>query len=185
MRRGLRVSTINFLSLFFSWVANTWPSQWTKWVVSTQFIAQDLRNCFGSGPKNGKLHSRCPRRCRFHTFAQGGSLEDRQRQWLIRLLAQLVKVRHSREEYAGPRPSSIPAENQVLKSIWIWDNKPSGKGSKLLFPLMKANKIKVFLGIVASYCSRIVTGAIKAQAQRQVTVVNRQLLRLLNTYILV
>ena len=31
-----------------------------------------------------------------------------------------------------------------LKSIWIWANRPSSKGSKLLFPEMKANKIKTY-----------------------------------------
>ena len=39
-------------------------------------------------------------------------------------------------------PSSIPAENWELKSIWIWDNRPSSKVFKLLFLVIKALKIK-------------------------------------------
>jgi len=43
--------------------------------------------------------------------------------------------------------SSISAEKRQFKSKWIWDNLtlniPSSKGSKLLFPVIKANKIKI------------------------------------------
>ena len=40
-------------------------------------------------------------------------------------------------------PGSIPAETWELRSIWIWDDRPSSKGSKLLFSVMKANQINV------------------------------------------
>jgi len=32
---------------------------------------------------------------------------------------------------------------QDLESIWIWDDRPSSKGLKLLLPVIKANKIKL------------------------------------------
>jgi len=39
-------------------------------------------------------------------------------------------------------PGSIPAETRQLNLIWIWANRPSSKGFKLLFPVKKANTNK-------------------------------------------
>ena len=34
-----------FLSFFLSWVANSQLNHWTHWVVGTQIIAKDPRDC--------------------------------------------------------------------------------------------------------------------------------------------
>jgi len=39
-------------------------------------------------------------------------------------------------------PGAIPAETPRIQIPWIWANRPSNKGSKLLFLVIKAHKIK-------------------------------------------
>jgi len=39
------------------------------------------------------------------------------------------------------------SKTRQLKSIWIWANRPSSKGSKLLFPGIKANKFNLYIYI--------------------------------------
>jgi len=39
-----------FLFFFLSWVANTQPNHWSKWVVCTQLVVWDRRNCPGPLP---------------------------------------------------------------------------------------------------------------------------------------
>jgi len=56
-------------------------------------------------------------------------------QWLFVTLAQWIRVWHLRETQFF-----FLLFSWKLKSIWIWDNKPSSNGSKLLFTVIKAHK---------------------------------------------
>jgi len=78
-------------------------------------------------------------------------------------------VRHhcSVEKSAGLNKCGVICRSQVrfrpktrqLKSLWIWANRPSSKGSKLWCPVIKADKIKLIklitriLDLKMCYCS--------------------------------
>jgi len=52
--------------------------------------------------------------------------------------------RGTQEKNSYPQVSgSIPADTRKLESIWIWDNRPSSKKSKLLFPFMKSTQNQI------------------------------------------
>jgi len=57
-------------------------------------------------------------------------------------LAQWIRVRHLTEMWVIRRfPIRFWPKPRDLKSKWISANRPSSKGSKLFFPVIKANKI--------------------------------------------
>ena len=62
--------------------------------------------------------------------------------WFIRHLSSMVKSAALKKSCYPQVPGSIPAENtstqRQLRFTWIWANRLSSKGSKLLFPVIKA-----------------------------------------------
>jgi len=67
--------------------------------------------------------------------------------WWVLDLQWYIRHHSSVEKSAGLNKFGLSAGPRLkprqLKSVWIWANRPSSKGSKLLFPVIKANKIKI------------------------------------------
>jgi len=58
-------------------------------------------------------------------------------------LAQWWRARHFRNLVICRSQVRFRPKTSQLRFTWIWANKPSGKGSKLLFPVIKAIYIKI------------------------------------------
>jgi len=90
----------------------------------------------GDGPglsKETKLKRQCgkPQQLRSKAFqGERNTCDSKGNLWAFGVIGWSAYPRFD----SGQKP-------RQFKSIWIWANRPSSKGSKLLFPVIKANKI--------------------------------------------
>ena len=86
------------------------------------------------------LHDFCAS-CVF-SFLQGEERVLRDCRWFIRHLSSVVKSAGLNESSYPQVPVRFRPKTRQLRFTWIWANRPSSKGFKLLFPIIKANQIK-------------------------------------------
>jgi len=92
-----------------------------------------------------------------HTYRRGKRVL-RDLRWFIRHLSSVVKSAGLNKFSYLQVPGSNPAENtSSVRFTWIRANRPSSKGAKLLFPIIKANLIKLTLKMIfpqVCHCER-------------------------------